>query len=118
GASIGTTGFLGGDIGINKAKSEGLTDRTTHTGTTVVGTEAVSITSGQDTNVVGSTVSGNKVVAKVGDNLTITSVQDTDNYKSTSKTSGMSISYTPGHAGIVSGGTTKGDIHSQYRSVT
>ena len=118
GASIGTTGFLGGDIGINKAKSEGLTDRTTHTGTTVVGTEAVSITSGQDTNVVGSTVSGNKVVAKVGNDLTITSLQDTDNYKSTSKTSGMSISYTPGHAGIVSGGTTKGDIHSQYRSVT
>ena len=118
GASIGTTGFLGGDIGINKAKSEGLTDRTTHTGTTVVGSYAVTITSGQDTNVVGSTVSGNKVVAKVGNDLTITSVQDMDNYKSTSKTSGMSISYTPGHAGIVSGGTTKGDIHSQYRSVT
>ncbi|WP_288190494.1 hemagglutinin repeat-containing protein, partial [uncultured Veillonella sp.] len=118
GASIGTTGFLGGDIGINKAKSEGLTDRTTHTGTTVVGTEAVTITSEKDTNIVGSTVSGNKVVAQVGNDLTITSVQDTDNYKSTSKTSGMSISYTPGHAGIVSGGTTKGDIHSQYRSVT
>ena len=118
GASIGTTGFLGGDIGINKAKSEGLTDRTTHTGTTIVGTEAVTITSEKDTNIVGSTVSGNKVVAKVGNDLTITSVQDTDNYKSTSKTSGISISYTPGHAGIVSGGTTKGDIHSQYRSVT
>ena len=36
----------------------------------------------------------------------------------TSKTSGISISYTTGRAGVVSGGTTKGDIHSQYRSVT
>ena len=118
GASIGTTGFLGGDIGINKAKSEGLTDRTTHTGTTVVGIDAVQISSGKDTNMIGSQVQGNKITAKIGGDLQIASVQDTDNYKSTSKTSGMSISYTPGHAGIVSGGTTKGDIHSQYRSVT
>ncbi|MBM6825475.1 hemagglutinin repeat-containing protein, partial [Veillonella magna] len=109
GASIGTTGFLGGDIGINKAKSEGLTDRTTHTGTTVVGIDAVQISSGKDTNMIGSQVQGNKITAKIGGDLQIASVQDTDNYKSTSKTSGMSISYTPGHAGIVSGGTTKGD---------
>ena len=118
GASIGTTGFLGGDIGINKAKSEGLTDRTTHTGTTVVGTDAVTITSGQNTNVVGSTVSGNKVVAKVGDDLTITSVQDTDNYKANSKNSSVSVGFSG--AGITSFTpyAGKGKTNSTYESVT
>ena len=118
GASIGTTGFLGGNIGINKAKSEGLTDKATHTGTTVVGSDAVTITSEKDTNIVGSTVSGNKVVTKVGDDLTITSVQDTDNYKANSKNSTLSVgfsgvgitSFTP-YAG-------KGTTNSTYESVT
>ena len=118
GASIGTTGFLGGDIGINKAKSEGLTDRTTHTGTTVVGSHAVTITSGQNTNVVGSTVSGDKVVAKVGNDLTITSVQDTDNYKANSKNSSVSVGFSG--AGITSFTpyAGKGKTNSTYESVT
>ena len=118
GASIGTTGFLGGDIGITKAKSEGLTDKVTYTGTTVVGSHAVTITSGQDTNVVGSIVSGDTVVAQVGNDLTITSLQDTDNYKANSKNSSLSIgfsgvgitSFTP-YAG-------KGTMNSTYESVT
>ena len=118
GASIGTTGFLGGDIGINKAKSEGLTDRTTHTGTTVVGTDAVQISSGKDTNMIGSQVQGNKITAKIGGDLQITSVQDTDNYKANSKNSSLSVgfsgvgitSFTP-YAG-------KGKTNSTYESVT
>lgn len=118
GASIGTTGFLGGDIGINKAKSEGLTDRTTHTGTTVVGTDAVQISSGKDTNMIGSQVQGNKITAKIGGDLQITSVQDTDNYKANSKNSSLSVgfsgvgitSFTP-YAG-------KGTTNSTYESVT
>ena len=118
GASIGTTGFLGGDIGINKVKSEGLTDRITHTGTTVVGTEAVTITSEKDTNIVGSTVGGNKVVAKVGDALTITSVQDTDNYKASSKNSSVSIGFSGVGITSVTPYAGKGTTNSTYESVT
>ena len=118
GASIGTTGFLGGDIGINKAKSEGLTDRTTHTGTTVVGTEAVTITSEKDTNIVGSTVSGNKVVAQVGNDLTITSVQDTDTYKANSKNSSLSVGFSSTGLTSFMPYTGKGKTNSTYESVT
>ena len=118
GASIGTTGFLGGDIGINKAKSEGLTDKATHTGTTVVGSDAVQISSGKDTNMIGSQVQGNQITAKIGGDLQITSLQDTDNYKANSKSSSLSVgfsgvgitSFTP-YAG-------KGTTNSTYESVT
>lgn len=57
------------------------------------------------------------VTATVGGNLNISSLQDTDTYRSTSKSSGVSISYTPGQAGIVSGGQTTGKINSDYSSV-
>ena len=94
-----------------------MTNRVTHTRTTVVGTNAVTLTYDHDTTISGSTVSGKMVTATVGGNLNISSLQDTDTYRSTSKSSGVSISYTPGRAGIVSGGQTTGKINSDYRSV-
>ena len=118
GASIGTTGFLGGDIGITKAKSEGLTDKVTYTGTTVVGSHAVTITSGQDTNVVGSIVSGDTVVAQVGNDLTITSLQDTDNYKANSKNSSLSVGFSSTGLTSFMPYTGKGKTNSTYESVT
>ena len=118
GASIGTTGFLGGDIGINKAKSEGLTDRTTHTGTTVVGIDAVQISSGKDTNMIGSQVQGNKITAKIGGDLQIASVQDTERYRNTSSSKGIQLSVS--QAGITGGmaSSQRGNMKSDYASVT
>ena len=118
GANLGTTGFLGGDIGITKAKSEGLTDKVTHTGTTVVGSHAVTITSGQDTNVVGSQVQGNKITAKIGGDLQITSVQDTDNYKANSKNSSLSVGFSSTGLASFMPYTGKGKTNSTYKSVT
>ena len=43
---VAISGLFGADRSLSKATSEGLTDRITHTGTTVVGTDAVTVTSG------------------------------------------------------------------------
>ena len=50
--------------------------------------------------------------------MSIESEQDKKNYKEKSKTSGLSISYTPGSAVTVSGGKGKTNTDSTYESVT
>ena len=50
--------------------------------------------------------------------MSIESEQDKKNYKETSKTSGLSISYIPGSAVTVSGGKGKTNTDSAYESVT
>ena len=50
--------------------------------------------------------------------MSIESEQDKKNYKETSKTSGLSISYTPGSAVSVSGGKGQTNTDSAYESVT
>ena len=50
--------------------------------------------------------------------MSIESEQDKKNYKETGKTSGLSISYTPGSAVTVSGGKGKTNTDSTYESVT
>ena len=50
--------------------------------------------------------------------MSIESEQDKKNYKETSKTSGLSVSYTPGSAVTVSGGKGKTNTDSAYESVT
>ena len=50
--------------------------------------------------------------------MSIESEQDKKNYKETSKTSGLSVSYTPGSAVTVSGGKGKTNTDSTYESVT
>ena len=56
--------------------------------------------------------------ADIGRNPTIESEQDKKNYKETGKTSGLSVSYTPGSAVSVSGGKGKTNTDSAYESVT
>ena len=50
--------------------------------------------------------------------MSIESEQDKKNYKETSKTSGLSVSYTPGSVVTVSGGKGKTNTDSTYESVT
>ena len=56
--------------------------------------------------------------ADIGRNPTIESEQDKKNYKETGKTSGLSVSYTPGSAVSVSGGKGQTNTDSAYISVT
>ena len=117
GASISKGGY---GIGASYGKGKGQTEETTitHTPSDITAKNTVALSGGNDTLIRGGTVKGNKVTANAGRNLTIESEQDKKNYKETGKTTGLSISYTPGSAVTVSGGKGKTNTDSTYESVT
>ena len=116
GASLSKGGY---GIGASYGKGKGQTEETilTHTPSDITAKDTVSLSSGNDTVIRGGTVKGNKVTANAG-RMSIESEQDKKNYKETGKTSGLSISYTPGSAVTVSGGKGQTTIESTYESVT
>ena len=116
GASISKGGY---GIGASYGKGKGQTEETTltHTPSDITAKNTVALSGGNDTVIRGGTVRGNKVTANAG-RMSIESEQDKKNYKETSKTSGLSISYTPGSAVTVSGGKGKTNTDSTYESVT
>ena len=116
GASLSKGGY---GIGASYGKGKGQTEETTitHTPSDITAKNTVSLSSGNDTLIRGGTVKGNKVTANAG-RMSIESEQDKKNYKEKSKTSGLSISYTPGSAVTVSGGKGKTNTESTYESVT
>ena len=118
--SIGAFLSKGGyGIGASYGKGKGQTEETTltHTPSDITAKDTASLSSGNDTTIRGGTVRGNKITANAG-RMSIESEQDKKNYKETSKTSGLSISYTPGSAVTVSGGKGKTNTDSTYESVT
>ena len=116
GASLSKGGY---GIGASYGKGKGQIEETTltHTPSDITAKDTASLSSGNDTLIRGGTVKGNKVTANAG-RMSIESEQDKKNYKETSKTSGLSISYTPGSAVTVSGGKGKTNTDSTYESVT
>ena len=116
GASLSKGGY---GIGASYGKGKGQIEETTitHTPSDITAKNTVALSSGNDTVIRGGTVRGNKVTANAG-RMSIESEQDKKNYKETSKTSGLSISYTPGSAVTVSGGKGKTNTDSAYESVT
>ena len=116
GASISKGGY---GIGASYGKGKGQTEETTltHTPSDITAKDTVSLSSGNDTLIRGGTVKGNKVTANAG-RMFIESEQDKKNYKETGKTTGLSISYTPGSAVSVSGGKGKTNTDSTYESAT
>ena len=116
GASISKGGY---GIGASYGKGKGQIEETTitHTPSDITAKNTVALSSGNDTLIRGGTVEGNKVTANAG-RMSIESEQDKKNYKETGKTTGLSISYTPGSAVTVSGGKGKTNTDSTYESVT
>ena len=116
--SVAGGGILGFDASANAAKQKSNTKVTTHTGTSVVGSDAVTITSGKDTHISGSKVVGKSVTADVGGNLSIESLQDTKTYVGESSNKGFSVSTNAGSLSNVSMSSSKGKMKSDYASVT
>ena len=116
GASISKGGY---GIGASYGKGKGQIEETilTHTPSDITAKDTATLSGGNDTLIRGGTVKGNKIIANAG-RMSIESEQDKKNYKETSKTSGLSISYTPGSAVTVSGGKGKTNTDSTYESVT
>ncbi|WP_413227137.1 hemagglutinin repeat-containing protein [Burkholderia sp. AU32262] len=76
GVSIGTNG-IGVSAAMSRAHGDGNSDAVMQNNSHVTGANSVTLVSGGDTNVIGSTVSGRTVTADVGGNLNMRSVQDT-----------------------------------------
>ena len=116
GASLSKGGY---GIGASYGKGKGQIEETTitHTPSDITAKDTASLSSGNDTLIRGGIIKGNKITANAG-RMSIESEQDKKNYKETSKTSGLSISYTPGSAVSVSGGKGQTNTDSAYESVT
>ncbi|EJO63230.1 hemagglutinin/hemolysin family protein [Burkholderia multivorans ATCC BAA-247] len=81
----------------------------------------LTIESGGDTNLKGAVASGRQVIADVGGNLNIESLQNTDHYDSKQQSAGVSVSVCvpPICAGSssVSGNISQQKMHSDYAAV-
>ncbi len=115
GVSVGTGG-IGVSAAMSKASGDGNSDLVTQNNSHVNAANGVTIISGGDTNLMGSTVKGNQVNADVGGNLNIASVQDTLSSAAHQSSSGGGFSISQGGAsGNFS--QSKGNASGSYAGV-
>ncbi|EHL6052318.1 hemagglutinin repeat-containing protein, partial [Escherichia coli] len=104
--------------GINGSEGRENGNGTTWTETTLDAGKNVSLTSGRDTTLSGAQVSGEKVTADVGNNLTISSLQDSDRYDSRQNSVAAGGSFTFGSmSGSGYASISQDKIKSNYDSV-
>ncbi|KPC50486.1 hemagglutinin repeat-containing protein [Amantichitinum ursilacus] len=122
-AGVGVTlsyGKNGAAFGVtaNAAVGRGGSDGTDQSWTNshISAGKTVGIDSGGDANIKGAVVSGNQVVADVGGNLNIESLQDTHKYDS--KDQQVSGSVTVGYGFSASANASQQKMNSDYASVT
>ena len=97
------------------AKENSQEQIATYTPSTVNANKELNIKTGQDTNIIGSQVSGDKVTADIGGNLNIESLQETNRYQSDSKYAAGSV--TIGNGAGIQGSAGIGNMDSNYASV-
>ncbi|BBB90442.1 hemagglutinin repeat-containing protein [Methylomusa anaerophila] len=117
GASFGLDGnFTGltGGFGSGHGTENGNT--VTHTGSVIDAAGTVTLKSGNDTNIIGSQVKGDKVVADIGGNLNLASTQDSDDYTANNQSTG--IGFGTGKISGTTGSFNTGKTNSNYDSVT
>jgi hypothetical protein len=114
GVSVGTD-FGSGPLVGNAAFGNGKVKSTAsgQTNTHVIGTGTVALNSGNDTTLKGAVVSGTSVIANVGHDLTIESVQDKATYRDNSTSIGGGFG-----AGGASASANKGTIKGDYANVS
>lgn len=123
GWSIGATvsphgsGVIGLDANVYKGKENALETTKTHTGAVILGKQ-VNTVSGNNTEIIGSKVIGESVTTKVGHDLKIESLQDTNDYHKISKNKGISVSYGMSGPARVGFDNSRGTTDSHYASVT
>ncbi|ENL4659439.1 hemagglutinin repeat-containing protein, partial [Escherichia coli] len=104
--------------GINGSEGRENGNGTTWTETALDAGKNVSLTSGRDTTLSGAQVSGEKVTADVGNNLTISSLQDSDRYDSRQNSVAAGGSFTFGSmSGSGYASISQDKIKSNYDSV-
>lgn len=104
---------------VNAVKGSEKGNGTSWNETTLDAGQNVSLTSGHDTLLSGAQVNGDKVTADVGHDLTLTSLQDTNDYNSKQQSMSAGASYTwGGGGGSVSFSASHDKITSTYDSVS
>ena len=119
-ASVGASLELGKgpsySISGSMSKGEVSANGTTFNESTVTANKDLSFASGNDTNIKGGKLSGEKVTGSVGGDLNIESKQDSNSYKENNKSVGASVGL--GSNKAISGSASVGKIDSKYESVT
>ncbi len=110
------------ELAANKARGKADGEDLTHSNTYVSAGNTLSLTSGGDTSLKGAVASGKQVVADVGGDLNLESLQDSSSYKSkqSSASVGLSLCIPPICYGMSSGSgsVNQQKINSDYLSVT
>lgn len=115
GVSFGTSGFgvtLAASAGRGNADGSDVTWSNTH----VEASNQLTLQSGGDTTLRGAVASGQQVIADVGGNLNIESLQDTSQYDSKQQNIGGSVTVGAGVSGSISASQSK--VNSSFASVT
>ena len=112
--SAGSVVSVDGKFYAGKGKENGST--TSYRASTVNANDTLTMKSGKDTDLIGSTVSGNKVKADVDSNLNIESLQTKKEYSEENISAGMSFSTAAGKTSY-GGSASKGNMKSHYESV-
>ena len=98
------------------SKGEVSVNGTTYNESNVTANKDLSFASGNDTNIKGGKLRGEKITGNVGGDLNIESKQDSNNYKESNKSVGASVGL--GSNKAVSGSASVGKIDSNYKSIT
>ena len=112
--SAGSVVSVDGKFYAGKGKENGST--TSYRASAVNANDTLTMKSGKDTDLIGSTVSGNKVKADVDGNLNIESLQTKKEYSEENISAGMSFSTAAGKTSY-GGSASKGNMKSHYESV-
>ena len=120
GVSFSPQGLSGLSLSASKAQGNSKENASTYTPTEIAAKDALQIESGKDTNILGSTVQGDKVTAKIGGNLNIETLQEKETYEEKNTSAGFDLSWDI-RAGKFSKPTFgfsagRGTIDSHYRS--
>ncbi|MDK2658267.1 hemagglutinin repeat-containing protein [Cupriavidus sp. LEh21] len=116
GVSYGAQGF-GVSASASQAKGNADSVGTTQANSDVNGKESVTIVSGNDTNILGGTVSGGKVIADVGGDLNLASRQDTEESHARQQSMGGGFSISQG-GGSASFSASTGKADGSYANVS
>ena len=99
GSSIGVGFGIGGtsngftiDLAVNKARGNAEGEDVTYTNTHVNGGQNVTVISGGDTTPKGGVITGQNVIADIGGDLNIESLQDRSTFESKQKSAGLNAS--------------------------
>ena len=120
GVSFSPQGLSGLSLHASQAQGNSKENALTYTPTEIVAKDALHIESGKDTNILGSTVQGDKVTAKIGGNLNIETLQEKETYEEKNISAGFDLSWDI-RSGKFSKPTfglsaSRGTIDSHYRS--